>query len=566
MFFVCYDMPNAMPGFLKEPNFGILFGTTNVLMQKLFLPLLFLLISGASFAQNTVSLSGDFQANYNFYQADSAIGARGELYDKYLNGGEAWLTNRLSYKGFTAFLRIDAFQNSNLYNPGSAFTSFGIGAFSISKEIGELTVTGGYIYDQIGSGLLFRAYEDRGLLIDNALVGVHVRYKPAKNITLKAFTGQQKLITAGKLDNERYAPSIKAFNAEGDYDIGKKVHLSPGIGILNRTLDEGSMSTIVSRINAQDAATRFEPRYNMYAFTGYNTLTVGDFSWYAEGAYKTHEAIDNTALLIDKPGNAEYTTLGYARKGIAVNLTAKRTENFVMRTSPNETLFRGQLNWQPVVARIRPQRLISRYSPASQDLSEMAGGVDLLISPKEWLDITLNYTHINTLEDTKLYRELFGEIEWRKFQKWILIAGAQYLQYNQEYYQVRPGVPTVEAVTPFAEATYRFNDKKSLRVEVEYMQNKADYGSWAFALVEYNIAPRWSFSVSDMYITQLNKENISGLQTSPHYYNAFFAYTKGPHRFTVSYVKQPDGINCTGGVCRYEPAFSGLRFGMTASW
>lgn len=536
-------------------------------MKKLLLPALLIscLCNHPASAQETAQLSGDLFANYNFYQGDKEIGATGELYDKYLNGGEVWLTNRLTYKGFTAFLRVDGFYNSNLYVPGTAFTSFGIGAFSLSKQLGDLTITGGYIYDQIGSGMLFRAYEDRGLLIDNALVGAHLRYKPTDNITIKAFAGQQKRITADKLSNERYQPQIKGFNAEGDFDLGK-AHFSPGVGILNRTLDEGTMGAIASTINSQGIDTRFVPRYNMYAGTLYNTLTFGDFSWYVEGAYKTHEAIDNTQLLIDKAGNVQYTTVGYARKGMAVNLTGKRTESFVMRTSPRESLLRGMLNWQPIVARLRPQRLMSRYTPASQDLSEIAGGADVLLSPREELDITLNYTHINTLNNVKLYREIFAEVEYRGFEKWILMGGAQYLNYNQELYQIRPGMPIVEAITPFAEATYRFNDKKSLRLEVEYMHTKQDYGSWVFALLEYTIAPRWAFAVSDMYITKLNPGNISGLTSSPHYYNAFFAYTKGPNRFTLSYVKQPDGINCTGGVCRYEPAFSGLRFGVTSSW
>ena len=61
-----------------------------------------------------------------------------------------------------------------------------------------------------------------------------------------------------------------------------------------------------------------------------------------EGAYKTHEAIIGlSGLLEDRPGNVEYTTIGWAHKGIAVNLTGKRTDNFVMRTSPNEVLIRG---------------------------------------------------------------------------------------------------------------------------------------------------------------------------------------------------------------------------------
>lgn len=534
-------------------------------MQKLLLSLAILITCSSLNSRAQGTLTGDFQANYNFYNGDSVIGTTGELYRKYLNGGEAWLTNRYSNKGFTAFLRIDAFYNSNLYVPGTAFTSYGIGAFNVSKEIGDLTITGGYIYDQIGSGILFRSYEDRGLLIDNALVGAHVKYKPLPNVTLKAFAGQQKRITPDKLD-ERYQPTIKAFNAEGDFDLGK-AHVSPGIGLFNRTLDDASINRIATRVNAQDLSTRFVPRYNMYAFTAYNTLTWGDFSWYVEGAYKTHEAIDVQQVdLVDESGNVQYTTVGYARKGIAVNVSAKRTENFVMRTSPQETLLRGMLNWQPVVARIRPQRLMSRYSPASQDISELATGADVLISPREDFDITLNYTRINTLADVKLYREGFAEIEYRGLKKWILIGGAQYLNYNQEVYQLRPGVPMVEAITPYFEATYRFNEKKSLRAEVEYMYSKQDYGSWVFALIEYTIAPRWAFAVSDMYITQLNPENISDFSYSPHYYNAFLAYTKGPHRFTLSYVKQPDGINCTGGVCRYEPAFSGLRFGVTSSW
>lgn len=534
-------------------------------MQKrlLFLTLAILGYNAPTMAQGT--LSGDFQSTYNFYQKDDAIGATGELYEKYLNGGEAWLTNRYSYKGFTASLRIDAYNNSNLLTPGTAYTAYGVGAFSLSKEFKNLTVTAGYIYDQIGSGILFRSYEDRGLLIDNALEGVSVKYRPASNILLKAFTGQQKQQTSDKLNN-RYQPTIKGFNAEGDFSVGKAVHVSPGIGILNRTLDEASMSQVAATINAQDLSTRFVPTYNMYAFTFYNTLTAGDFSWYFEGAYKTHEAINNTIILIDQPGSVLYSTLGYAKKGIAINVAGKRTENFEMRTSPQESLLKGMLNWQPIVAHIRPQRLMSRYSPPSQNLSESAAGVDVLLAPNDNLDITLNYTHIDDLGGQKLYREIFGEAEYRGFDKWRFVAGAQYLNYNQEIYQVRPGVPMVEAITPFAEATYRFTSTKSIRLEVEYMDTKQDYGSWAFALLEYNIAPKLSFSVSDMYITQLNPANISGFTKSPHYYNAFMAYTAGPHRFTLSYVKQPDGINCTGGVCRYEPAFSGVRLGVTTSW
>jgi hypothetical protein len=545
-----------LPKYNKGSKFRIFLKISNLLMKKITFVLTLSILTIKSFAQGT--LSGDLMLNTNFFVRDSAINAANNpLYDNYLSGGEAWLGLRYNYKGFTATVRADAFHNSNLYNPTQALTGFGIGAWSLSKEINGLTITAGYIYDQIGSGILFRAYEDRGLLIDNAIVGVHLKYQLTKNIFVKGFSGQQKFLF------DRYKPIIKGFNAEGDFSIGDKVHLIPGVGALNRTLDQGSMDLIVSTINSQDTTQRFVPRYNMYAFTAYNTLTIGDFSWYAEGSYKTHEAIAKDNILKDEPGNVLYSTLGYARKGIAINLTGKRTENFVMRTSPNEVLIRGLLNWQPIVARLRPQRLMARYTPASQDISEMAYGADVLISPNDNFNATLTGTYINTLDNVELFREGYAEAEYRGVEDFIFNGGVQYMHYNQELYQVKPKVPIVEAITPFLEVTYRIDKKKSIRAELEYQSTEQDYGSWAFALLEFNIAPKLSFAVSDMYNTTPGPSATTG---SHHYYNIFTAYTKGPNRFTLSYARQVEGINCTGGVCRYEPAFSGVKFGVTSSF
>jgi hypothetical protein len=156
-----------------------------------------------------------------------------------------------------------------------------------------MTITAGHIYDQIGSGIIFRAYEDRGLLIDNALFGMHLKYKINKNFTAKGFTGQTKKLF------ERYNPVIKGGNIEGDFDLGKKAHVTPGIGIVNRTMDQASMDYVVATINAMPLADRFAPTYNNLAATFYNTLNVGDFSWYLEAATKSKEALHyNTNLKI----------------------------------------------------------------------------------------------------------------------------------------------------------------------------------------------------------------------------------------------------------------------------
>ncbi len=460
-------------------------------MKKILLLFSQLCISGALLAQGT--FSGDMMMNLNFFQRDVSIKASGNpLYDNALSGDEGWLDLRYNVSGFTFFVRADAFNNSNLKNPTQPATDFGVGAWSVSKDFKDLSITVGSIYDQVGSGILFRAYEDRGLLIDNALVGIQLKYKLTKNISLKGFTGQQK-------DNQvsvtaRYMPVIKGFNAEGDFSAGK-VHIIPGVGVLNRTLDAASMQTVADNINAQPISTRFEPMYNMYAFTAYNTLTYKGLSWYVEGAYKTHEAINEpdsagntlgTTTLVDKPGNVEYTALNYGQKGIAIGLTAKRTQDFVMRTSPNESLLNGMLNWQPVVATLRPERLMSRYTPASQDISEFATTANAVLSPNDVTNISLTYTHINTLQNQELYREGYAEFYYQGFKSWILQVGIQYLEYNIQLYQTRAadGAPILYAVTPFTEVTYRISDTKSIRAEVQYMDTKQDDGSWVFALLE----------------------------------------------------------------------------------
>ena len=536
-------------------------------------------------AQGT--FSGDLMTNLNFFQRDPSIKASGNtLYDNYLSGSEAWLDMRYNVKGFTFFLRADAFNNSNLKNPTSANTAYGVGAWSISKEMKDLTITVGSIYDQVGSGILFRAYEDRGLLIDHALVGLQLKYKLTNNIMLKGFMGQQKN-NENEVVNAVYAPVIRGFNAEGDFNVNK-IHLVPGVGVLNRTLDANSYKDESASIQANtDTTKHFTPVYNMYAFTVYNTLTYKNFSWYAEAAYKTSEGINEPdsithgpVVVVNKPGNVEYTSINYGKKGIALSLTGKRTQDFVMSTSPDQTVANGvgagMMNWQPIVAVLRPERLMSRYTPASQDISEMAATANLNLSPNDVTSFTFTYTNINTLDNQKLYREGFAEGYYQGLKSWIIEGGVQYMEYNMVLYQTRlpKGAPILYAVTPFTEITYRINEKKSIRAELQYMDTKQDYGSWVFALLEYDVAPQWSVSVYDMYNVKVNRNQDNpnssdanfATEKGLNYPTAYVAYTKGPHRFSLAYVKQVDGINCSGGVCRYEPAFSGVKATLTTSF
>lgn len=527
-------------------------------------------------AQDQGNFSGSLELNSNFFMRDTAIGAANTpQYDNQLSGGEAWLNLNYNYKGFDFGLRFDAFLNSNLRNPQGSYSAQGIGYWHIRKKVNKLDITVGHIYDQIGSGIVFRSWESRPLFIDNALVGVRMTYdlidKDAGSLTLKGFTGRQRRSFSEDTEDvvsRVYKPAIKGLSFDGFWSSESgKVSIAPGAGVVNRTLDDNTMNLLVANINTYSPVDSFIPKYNSYAFTAYNTLSVGDFAWYVEGAYKTAEGIYDpfADIFINKPGTVFYTSLAYSQKGFGITLEGKRTENYSLRVSPFRDLteFNSRIiNFIPPMARQNTYRLTARYNPATQELGELAFQGDIRFSPKRTLNFNLFGSFINDLDNTPLFREVHFNMRYRKPKKYSMVTGLQYLQYNQAIYEAENlNAPMVETFVPYIDFLYKFDKKKSLRTELQYMHTEQDFGQWIFALMEFSIAPNWIFTVSDMY-------NVKPLATDDalHYPTAGVIYNHKSNRFGLSYVKQVEGVVCSGGVCRFEPGFSGVKFNMTSTF
>jgi hypothetical protein len=152
-----------------------------------------ILITNNIFSQESLILGGGIQINANLFERDSLRGAYNiPQYDHQLSGSESWLDLNASYQGFRAGLRFDAFHNSNLLNPVSSYTDYGIGKWYIQKVVDDFEIQAGYIYDQFGSGIIFRAYEERAQLIDNALIGISGKYYISQNWSVRALTGKQR--------------------------------------------------------------------------------------------------------------------------------------------------------------------------------------------------------------------------------------------------------------------------------------------------------------------------------------------------------------------------------------
>ncbi|MDX5321967.1 MAG: DUF6029 family protein [Bacteroidota bacterium] len=542
------------------------------------LGLLFTLMFSRSYAQENKygELSGNFQTNAQFYVRDDRIGANTIQYQRQKSSTDAWLFLNYKFQGFDITARYDIFNNSPLLNPQQAYTNGGIGYWSVKKSIGKLTLTGGYFYDQFGSGASFRAFEDRLIGLDYAIRGIKIDYQISDSWYIKAFTGQQKgFLDLNTNEDSRFTVSpqvIQGIYSDKRFKIGDDLSIDLGIGGVNRILDGETLNRLTSEINGLPLAERFQPRSNTYIATGMLTLNYKGFSLSGEYNYKTKEALRNpfTQQLFGSDGSVLFSSLGYSRKGLGVNVSYKRVETYQFRSSPYDVLLNGQVTYLPSITRQNVYRLLARYIPVVQELGENAFAADILWTPFKKLTINANVSRVDRLNGTKLFEEIYIDALYKFSKKLKVQLGFQRIFYSQSVYQLSPAAPDVYAYTPFTEITYKLTTKQSLRFEAQYLHTEQDLGSFVNALIEYNFAPHWSFSIGDMVNTSpvrtpgTPQEAIS--DEIIHYYNIFASYQMGATRFTLNYLKQVQGVNCTGGICRVEPAFSGLRFGLITNF
>ncbi|MEZ4805425.1 MAG: DUF6029 family protein [Bacteroidia bacterium] len=540
-------------------------------------------------SNNTGELSGNFMTIAQGYDKDDKIGASTEVYNKFKSSVDAWLFLNYNVKGYSFSLRYDMFNNSPLLNPQGVYNQQGIGFWQASKDIGGLNITAGYFYDQFASGMIFRAYEERLLGLDMAIQGLRIKYN-YKNLAIKAFAGQQKgnIFTGDRFSLSPQA--LKGVNAEYSYSILKKIRLTSGASAVNRALDQATMNAVASQINAQPLETRFIPKFNAFSFNGYSRIGFKNINFYGEYLYKTKEAIPNQdgSLLINRDGQVIFTTLSYskARMGkkkrfsFGANLQYKHIENFNFRTSPNEQLNNGLISYIPSITKQNTYRLLARYNAVTQFLGENSYQGELIVTPRRGTTIILNASNVSSLKSNgdslgnakHLFSEYYGEIQHKISKKLKVKVGLQSIFYDQSRFEQKVRDSTyhdVNVITPFFEVTYKLGKKTSLRIEGQYLETKQDLGSFANAIVELNHAPHWSFSVGDMVNTVPHRSSFSEGVVSDeiiHYYSGFMSYSEGPTVVTLAYIKQVQGVNCTGGICRVEPAFSGVRLTLSTSF
>ena len=549
---------------------------------KHFLASTFLLcILNVSFAQDSGKwgeIHGNVQFDAQYYNPDSAIGAP-PVPEKLLMNG---FTNLIYTKGkFQVGVRYENYLNV-LQGFDQRYKGQGITYRYATFDADFLTITVGNFYEQFGSGMIFRSFEERGLGLDNAMDGARVKAHVLGGVYMTGIIGRQR-----------------SFFTYGDgivRGIDGEINLNETFKAIAESKFKATIGGSFVRKYQKDEDPDFELPENVGAWAARANLIYGKFNLSGEYVSKINDPQATNAFLHEgllrknyNPGSGVLATLAYSQKGLGIVLGAKRIDNMGFRSDRNATGFNLNVNYLPALTRQHTYQLAaSLYPYATQPNGEWSfqGEISYKVPRKSKLggkygiELTLNYSQIhglvNTVNEvgsgyTNQFFELgdlyFRDINFditKKFSGKVK-ATVQYLNlaYNKDVVQGLVGYGTIHANIAIIDVTYQVASAHSLRLEVQglWTKDRADEGDWMMALLEYQWSPHLFVAVTD----QWNYGNTHA-EKRLHYPSIMVGYIHNATRITLGYGRQRAGIFCVGGICRNVPASNGVSLSITTSF
>ena len=536
------------------------------------------------FSQN---FSGEFNSSLQSYQEDTKIEV--PSVDEIIRNN-AYLNLNYSKDNFTAGLRYESYLNALLdYNQN--FRGNGI-AYRFATYYNQgLEITAGNYYEQLGSGLIFRSYEDKGLGIDNSMDGIRLKYSPYNGVYIKSFIGKSRTYF-------EYADGIfRGADAEINF---------------NELLNKSSKTTLImggsfiSRYQQRNNA-KFEIPQNVGAFSSRINIIRSGWNYYGEYAYKINDPGNS---LQEKnmnyaSGNAIHQNITFSKRGMGFSAQFQRVDNMSFLSDRDSDQRAYIINYIPTLSKQHTYSLMAMYPCATQADGEFGMQFDVfykiqkgtLLGGKYGTKLALNYSRINSLNggpsfkndkrehkpmlisiigEDLFYKDINLEIT-KKINRQI---STNFVFANQTYNRdVLEGKTIGEygilnSTIFVSDITYKIKSGHSLRIELQTLKSKqlekselGNYengmiepseGDWSMALFEYTISPNWFFTVQDMYNHghELEEKRL-------HFMNFSAGFLNGSHRFEIGYGKKKGGIYCVGGVCK--PVFPSNGFNLNIS-
>ena len=565
-----------------------------ILRRTLFLLIVLVFSTSVAWSQDNSlnpTVHGNFQIDAQTYQTDDALG----ITDSLLQGKELRMNGygdiRFSMWRFNAGIRYEAYLPP-LAGYDAQYRGQGIPYWFVDYGDEKLQITAGHFYEQFGMGMILRSYQQWDLGYDNSINGFRVKYSPIAGVNFKALIGTQRYYWEPFQDDNRgivrgfdgEVTLNDAFNALKD----NKTRITLGGSFVSK-YEKMRTKTLVN----DTAKYEYQLPANVASAAGRLGISRGGFNFYSEYVYKFNNpsAFNN---YIYKPGQALLASLSYSQKGLGVYVAAKRIDNMSYKSKMTEINNVLDINYIPPLTKQYVYTLENIYPYATQLNGETAiqGQVVYTIKKgtalggKYGTKFELNYSRVHGLDKQPYeegipvdstgtygydapwfsvgdlyYQSLAATMEKKMGKKMKLNLEYVHIDYNIEVVEGHIGEPMVHADEINVDFTYKITPTKSLRFEYEQLFTKEDDGDWAMLLVEYNIAPKWFFSVMDQY-NYGNPENNMQL----HYYTVAAAFVQGPHRISLAYGRQREGLLCVGGVCRQVPASNGFTLNISTSF
>ena len=560
--------------------------------------------SAQSFLDNS-QVSGSFQTDAQYYMLDEGIGITNLNSKKMgINGfGKVNYTNG----NFSAGIRFEAFL-PEMNGFRQELNGVGVANFFATYDNGFVGVTVGDIYDQFGSGLVFRTYEEWSLGMDNALRGARVVLRPTNGVTIKGLYGRQRYYWAPYLEKDFSDDDTRGIvrGVDAEWNLNQSI---PAMSGSKFRMSLGG--SFVSKRQYDMSLFYYIPQ-NVGAAAGRLNLGYGNWAFSTEYAYKINDpsAINN---FIYKGGQALMASLGYSQKGFGAVLQVKRVDNMSFKSMYTGKQNDLDINFIPPINYTHTHSLPSMYTYSTQPNGEMAAqlqvnytipkgtalggkyGTKLAFNMSQVNDIvrdsimdngqmvlnkrgTLGYTSkFFAVSDHRFFRDINFEIDKRISKDWHITAQYINLYYDIETIEGHAAAPVVKANVGLLDVTYKINRKQSLRLEIQglwenevhkgYVYDESDVkdyqkrGDWAAALLEYSITPHWSFSIADKWNYGNPVEEYRD-----HYFTGTVTYIHDATRIMLSGGRQSEGVVCVGGVCRTVPASSGFTLTVSTSF
>ncbi|NEN21889.1 hypothetical protein G3O08_00025 [Cryomorpha ignava] len=559
--------------------------------------LLILNLSGQ--AQDWISkgeVSGNFQLDGQYYVEDSAISAVVPPEIMALSG-----FGNIIYRNakFSTGLRFETYLPAPVaYPAGAPWNGTGIGYRFARYSGDEIDITVGNFYEQFGSGMILRTWEDRGLGVDYSLDGIRVKARPYKGIELTGLYGKQRFNFNNGFQNGDGI--VRGLN--GDFNLSELLdstvtipgQLSIGGSYVSR-YEKNLSNTYDFPENVDGGAARL--RYNLGGFQ-----FSGEYAWTGLNPTATNAQIINIPDSLDPSvglwhrGEGVNLNATYSVRGFGVSVTASSLASMAYQSQRASGPFDSWINYLPATSVLQTYALSQLYPYATQPNGENAYRADVFynfnrkstLGGKYGMKLELSYTHImspsinpiNDLSTTRqgadftlfkpgnelYYTDFNARITKKLSKKFKGTLFYQNIAYNNDIikgaydYNNVATKGTVYSDLFVFEGNVKLNSKHNIRFEAQALFTDQHVQDWVAGVIEYTVSPHYFVTVVD----QWNYGNADGDKF--HFPSLSIGYIQKTTRVSMTYGRQRAGVFCVGGICRVVPASNGLAISITSSF